>query len=319
MSSPRHEAERVFREEIAALTVVLGRLTEPFDRAVGLCLSCGGKLVVTGVGKSGIIAHKMAATLASTGSSAVYLNAGEALHGDMGMVSPDDVVLMLSNSAATPELLRMLPSIRKIGARTIGLFGRSDTALAEGMDVVLDLSIEREACPLNLAPMTSATVALVTGDALASALMKAKGFTPEDFAVYHPGGTLGRRLLYRVEDVMVKDPGLPLVAPDQTLREAIEALAEGRLGAVMVCDESRRLVGIIVEGDVRRHYLKNTPPDSPVRAAMTPGPKVIAPDKLLGEALREMESGERRVYVLPVVDADNRVAGLLRMHDIVAL
>ncbi len=319
MPSHQKEAARVFREEIAALTTVLSRLTDPFDRAVDLCLTCGGKLVVAGVGKSGIVAHKIAATLASTGSSAVYLNAAEALHGDMGMVSPDDVVILLSNSAATPELLRMLPSIRKIGARTIGFFGRSDTALAEGMDVVLDLSIEREACPLNLAPMTSATVALVTGDALASALMKAKDFTPEDFAVYHPGGTLGRRLLYRVEDVMVKDPGLPIIAPDQSLREAIETLAEGRLGAVMVCDEDRRLVGILVEGDVRRHYLQNTPPDSPVRGAMSPRPKVVAPDNLLGEALREMESGDRRVYVLPVVDADNRVAGLLRMHDIVAL
>ena len=313
------EAKRVFADEIASLQAVAVALEPTFDRAVELCLSCPGKIVVTGIGKSGIIGHKIAATLASTGSPSVFLNAGEALHGDMGVVSREDVVLMLSNSASTPELQKMLPSIRKIGARLIGFFGATDTVLAEGMDVVLDLSVEREACPLNLAPMTSATVALVAGDALASALMVARGFTQEDFAVYHPGGSLGRRLLYRVEDVMKKGPALPVVAPGQSLREAIEALAAGRLGAVLVCGPGERLEGILVEGDVRRHYLEQTSPDLPVGEAMTRGPKVIGPEALLGDALAEMETGDRKVYVLPVVDGEGVLRGLLRMHDIVGL
>lgn len=313
------EAKRIFTEEIEALNSVCQGIETSFDEAVETCLSCKGKLVVTGIGKSGIIAHKIAATMASTGAPAVFLNAGEALHGDMGVVTADDVVIMLSNSAQTPELLRMVPSIRRIGARMVGLFGDCNTNLASEMDVALPISIHREACPLNLAPMTSSTVALVTGDALAAALMQARGFTKEDFAVYHPGGTLGRRLLYRVADVMQPLAKVPVVGPEASLDAAIHALGVGRLGAVMIVNSESILQGVLVEADVRRHYLKRTDPAMPVGEAMTRDPKVVNPDVLLGDALELMEAKDRKVYILPVVNGDRCLVGLLRMHDIVAV
>ncbi len=325
MSPPDHsmsyyqEAQRVFSEEIEALQSVISALRVNFDVVVDICLKCTGKLVIVGIGKSGIIAHKIAATLASTGTPAVFLNAGEALHGDMGVVSSQDVVLMLSNSAGTPELARMLPSIRKIGAKRIGIFGNHDTALAQQMNVVLDAAIKREACPLNLAPMTSSTVALVIGDALASALMKARGFAKEDFAVFHPGGNLGRRLLYRVSDVMQPRELVPVVTPEQSFVEAIQSLGTGRLGAVMVCDRHDKLLGILVEADVRRHYLKGTKPETLVGEVMTTSPKMTLSDSFLGDALEEMESRDHKVYVLPVVDVSCQLLGLLRMHDIVSI
>jgi arabinose-5-phosphate isomerase len=313
------EAQRIFADEIHALQCVAVALQVNFDDAVELCLKCQGKLVLVGIGKSGIIAHKIAATLVSTGTSAVFLNAGEALHGDMGVISENDVVIMLSNSASTLELARMLPSIRKIGAKLIGLFGSAETSLAKQMDVLLNAAIEREACPLNLAPMTSSTVALVVGDALAAALMKAREFTTEDFAVYHPGGSLGRRLLYRVSDVMQFRELVPVVAPADSFDTAIQALGAGCLGAVMVCDTSDTLLGIIVEADVRRHYLRRTSPDTLVSEVMITEPKVIASDALLGDALALMETKGQKVYVLPVVDVKSRLLGLLRMHDVVSI
>jgi len=313
------EAQRVFLEEIEALQSVISALQVSFDTVVDLCIHCSGKLVIVGIGKSGIIAHKIAATLASTGTSAVFLNAGEALHGDIGVVSPQDVVVMISNSAGTLELARMLPSIRKIGARCIGIFGNGETSLAQQMDIVLDASIKREACPINLAPMTSSTVALVVGDALAAALMKARGFKKQDFAVYHPGGSLGRKLLYRVSDVMQPCELVPVVTPEQSFVEAIEELGKGKLGAVMVCDTNDKLLGILVEADVRRHYLKGTKPETAVADVMTTNPKVTHPESLLGDALEEMESKGKKVYVLPVVNSSFQLQGLLRMHDIVSI
>lgn len=312
------EARRVFAQIVEALEITQSAIASDFDTAVELCLGCRGKLVLTGIGKSGIIAHKVAATLASTGTSAVFLNAGEALHGDMGMISREDIVVMFSNSANTPELIQMIPSIRKIGARTLGLFGCVTTQLAKDMDGCLNLSVTDEACPLNLAPMTSSTIALVVGDSLASALMKARGFTKNDFAVLHPGGSLGKRLLYRVGDVMVKRGNLPIAKATSSLHESIILLGEGRLGAVLVCDSSDKLLGILVEADVRRNYLKGVLPETEVQKVMTTNPRVIGPEALLGEAVQLMESPERRVYVLPVVDKEQRLVGLLRMHDILS-
>lgn len=313
------EAIRVFEQESQALSQTLRRIETTFDKVVDLCLACRGKLVIAGVGKSGIIGHKMAATLASTGTPAVFLNAGEALHGDLGMVTADDVVVFLSNSAKTPELLRMLPSVRKIGARTLGILGAIDTPLAESMDLILDARIDEEACPLRLAPMTSCTVALVVGDALAAALIRARGFSAEDFAVFHPGGSLGRRLLYRVRDIMQTGDSLPVVESERSLRETIQVLARYRMGAVLVADSSRKLTGILVEGDVRRLYLEQVDPDKPIREVMTADPKTIDGDALLGEAIEQMERGDRKVYVLPVVREDRTIEGILRMHDIVSI
>jgi len=313
------EAIRVFEQESHALGQTLRRIESTFNKVVDLCLACRGKLVIAGVGKSGIIGHKMAATLASTGTPAVFLNAGEALHGDLGMVTADDVVVFLSNSAKTPELLRMLPSVRKIGARTLGILGAIDTPLAESMDLILDARIDEEACPLGLAPMTSCTVALVVGDALAAALIRARGFSAEDFAVFHPGGSLGRRLLYRVRDVMQTGDSLPLASTGQSLREVIQILARHRMGAVLIADSNRKLLGILVEGDVRRLYLEAVNPDTAVETVMTRDPKTIEAEALLGEAIERMERGDRKVYVLPVVNDHGIIEGILRMHDIVSI
>jgi len=307
----------VFQQQSAAIQAVGSRIGPEFDLAVDLILSRPGKVVVTGIGKSGIVAHKIAATLASTGTPAVFLNAGEALHGDLGMVGPQDVVLMLSKSANTAELAHMLPSIRRIGAAIIGIFGAVNTALAHACDTVLDVSIDKEACPLSLAPTTSTTVSMVMGDALAIALMQKKGFTPDQFALYHPGGSLGHRLLCQVRDVMRKGSDLPAVAPSQSLREAMAKMSQAALGAVCVTNPDSQLLGILTEGDVRRLYLNGTDPSCPVETVMTSDPKWISDEARLGEALDFMESGDRKVYVLPVVNEKKRFVGILRMHDIV--
>lgn len=309
----------VFEQEARCLLEVGARSETSLDRAVELVLSRSGKVVVTGIGKSGIVGHKIAATLASTGTPAVFLNAGEALHGDLGMVGKDDVVIMLSKSAHTAELAHMLPSILRIGAKIVGIFGATNTALANACDVVLDVSIDDEACPLSLAPTTSATVSMVMGDALAIALMEKRGFTPDQFALYHPGGTLGRRLLYQVRDVMRKGEELPRVTPEVSLSVAMAEMSRAALGAVCVVDSERRILGIITEGDVRRFYVRGTPTESIIKDVMTTDPKTIGDENRLGEALDVMESGERKVYVLPVVDRENRYCGMLRMHDIVSL
>jgi len=312
-------AKDIFTQQIEELTAVRDRIGPEFERAIELILERSGKVVVTGIGKSGIVAHKIAATLASTGTPSVFLNAGEALHGDLGMVGPDDVVLMLSKSANTAELAHMLPSIRKIGAALVGLFGATDTALAQACDVVLDAAVADEVCPLSLAPTTSTTVSMVMGDALAVSLMESRRFTPDQFAIYHPGGSLGRRLLYQVRDVMRKGDALPAVGPEASIREAVGEMSRASLGAVCVTDSDCRIVGILTEGDVRRLFLEGMNPNEEVREVMTTDPKVIGEDVRLGEALDMMEAGGRPVYVLPVVDDAQRYVGMLRMHDIVGV
>jgi arabinose-5-phosphate isomerase len=312
------EAKRIFDEEIKGLQLVQSRLSGDFDRAVDLILASTGKVVVAGIGKSGIIGHKIAATLASTGTSAVYLNAGEALHGDLGMVSRQDVVLMLSKSAATIELSQMLPSIREIGAKIIGIFGCDSTALAQACDVVLDTKINREACPLGLAPMTSSTVALVMGDALATALIRARGFGPEHFAVYHPGGSLGRRLLLRVRDVMHADPrSVPVVSPGMPLRDALGKMSAANLGGVVIA-EGKKVVGVFTDGDLRRQILKGCSLEAPMSEVMTKDPVCVLATLRLGEALDLMEQTNRKIYFVPVVDDAGNFCGALRMHDVVA-
>ncbi|MGF1531862.1 MAG: SIS domain-containing protein [Puniceicoccaceae bacterium] len=308
-------AQAVFENEIDALGRTLDRIRPQFDAVVDLLIQRRGKIVATGIGKSGIIAHKVSATFASTGSPSVFLNAGEALHGDLGIISSDDAVLMFSHSANTPELSRMVPSIRRIGAPLIGVFGAIDTPLAVEMDRLLDATINREACPLGLAPMTSSTVALVIGDSLAAAMMRARGFTAEEFAVFHPGGTLGRRLLFRVKDVM-QTQRLPKVPPGATLGETVKVLSDSGYGAAVVVDHTGRIGGILTEGDVRRAFLEKRALEDPIETVMTSAPKCINLDASLGDALDEMER-ERKVYVLPVTDAADRLVGILRMHDII--
>lgn len=308
-------ARRVFENERGALARTLECLDPGFSDAVARILECRGKVVVTGIGKSGIIGHKISATFASTGTPSLFLNAGEALHGDLGVIGAEDVILMVSNSGTTPELARLVPSIRRIGAGIIGIFGTGDTRLARALDCWIDASVEAEACPLGLAPMTSSTVALVIGDALAAALIEARGFTAEQFAVFHPGGALGRRLLYRVRDVM-RDPGAAQVSLGATLGEAVEGLAAAGLGAAVIVDGEGKIAGILTEGDVRRAFLAKTDPSVRIAEVMTRDPKVVSGEATLGEALDVMER-DRRVYVLPVADARGCLVGVLRMHDVV--
>ena len=312
------EAKRIFRVERDALAHVLQQLEPTFSDAVELIRSCEGKVVVVGIGKSGIVGHKIAATLASTGTPAVFMNAGDALHGDLGVVSKNDVIIMLSNSAKTGELVQMVPSLKSIGVKLIGMFGASDTPLSTHCDVLLNLSVEQEGCPLGLAPMSSSTVALVTGDALASALMTSRDFKSENFALYHPGGDLGRRLLLKVADVMhPTGQEFPTVNPQTSLSNALEVMNRSNLGGVIVVDADR-VVGVFTDGDLRRCILKKPDLNTAISDLMTVDPICIPVDSALGSALDLMEQSGRKIYFAPVVDGDAQIKGALRMHDIVS-
>jgi len=315
--SPDEMLDRVISAEIAALEAARESVRPVFPQAVEMLLNCRGKVVVTGLGKSGIIGRKIAATLASTGRSAFFLNASDALHGDLGMVGEGDVVLMLSNSASTRELQTMLPSLRRMGVATMGIFGRVDTELAGNVDLVLHAHIPAEGCPLELAPMSSSTVALVIGDALAACLMDRKGFSPEDYAVFHPGGQLGRRLLLTAADVMQKGDAIPVVAEEVVFRDIVAELTRTNLGAVCVVDVQSTLAGIVSDGDVRRALMKDDPFALRAAELMTPNPVTVAPTDRLDEVLALMETPARRIYVVPVIDARRNIVGMVRMHDII--
>lgn len=310
-------AKRVFSNEAAALLATVERIKTSFDDAVSLLLDASGKVVVTGLGKSGLVAHKISATLASTGSPAVFVNAAEGLHGDLGIVCAGDVVVMVSNSGQTEELYRWLPALDAIGVRRLGIFGRTRTRLANSCNVVLDASVESEACPLNVAPMTSSTVALVIGDALAAALMEARRFTKDQFALLHPGGELGKRLFLKVKDAVRRASEVAVVRPTDSLRFALEELDRKNLGLVVVIDDQSRLRGVVSEADFRRCLLKRVDLDQCVSSIMTPDPISVFADATLAEAIQAMEAG-RKVYVAPVTDRSGVLIGVLRMHDIVS-
>jgi len=312
-------ALRVFETAGAALRATAAAGAADFPAAVELLAGCGGKVVTTGVGKSGLAARKIAATLASTGCPAFFLNASDALHGDLGMVGGGDVVLMASNSASTHELVKMLPVLKRVGAGTLGLFGRTNTDLARGLDVVLPVVAESEGCPLSLAPMASIVATLVLGDALAAALMQRRSFTAEDFALRHPAGTLGRRLVLTAADVMHGGEELPAVSPGAGFREIVAELTRSNLGGLCVVHPAdSRLAGFISDGDVRRALMRDDPFSLVAEQLMTGNPICATPGQRLGELLDLMETPQRRIYVVPVVDAENRALGLVRMHDILA-
>ncbi|MGF1449633.1 MAG: SIS domain-containing protein [Opitutales bacterium] len=317
MKTPYATARDVFDKEIAALESVKAAIEPSFDAAVELLVRSGGKLIVTGLGKSGIIGHKIAATFSSTGTPAVFMNAAEALHGDLGVVSPEDVVILISNSGATIELVKLLPSVRKQGTPVIGIFGKADAPLASKCDCVLPAIVKEEACPLNLAPMSSTTAALVVGDALAAAVMMQKGFTPDDFAWRHPGGHLGRNLLLRAGDVMHAGEDLPRVSPEADFRALLVEMTRVNLGAVCVCDAAGKLIGIVTDGDIRRFVLEGKAMDAPAHALMTPNPVTVTPEMALGQVLEVMENRGRQIYMVPVVDVDGQALGMVRMHEIV--
>ena len=284
-----------------------------------MILACPGRTVITGMGKSGIIGRKMAATLASTGTPSFYLHPAEGIHGDLGMVTADDVVIALSNSGETGEVLHILPSLRRIGAKVIAMVGNPNSSLGKNADVVLDVGVSKEACPLGLAPTSSTTAALAFGDALAVALLSKRKFTADQFAVFHPGGSLGRRLLMTVADVMHTGDENPLVKGDMKVQDALFVITDKGLGAVSVVDNDNKMIGVLTDGDIRRGLSQGFSfLTMPVTELMTKAPKTITQDKLAAEALHLMESNKPRpITVLPVIDAERHVIGLLHMTDLV--
>jgi len=308
-------AEQVFRDEISSLNATLARIEPAFNQAVELILTLRGKVVVTGLGKSGLIGAKISSTFASTGTPAIFMSAAEALHGDLGFVSRGDAVLMLSNSGTTVELVKMLPSLEAMGIPIIGLLGKENSPLGSRCTMVLNAGVEREACPLNLAPMSSTTVALVIGDALAAALMKARNFQPTDFALRHPGGSLGIRLLLKVDDLMHRGDELPVIRPDASFREVVAESTRPNLGAACVVDKDHCLVGIVTDGDMRRSLLRENVLEARAEDIMTRNPVAIESEGSINAALELMEA--RKIYVLPVVEpGSRRLVGMIRMHDI---
>lgn len=309
---------RVSADAIA--TVVKQLDPEQVDLAVGLLSHCTGKVIVTGVGKSGLIGRKIAATLTSTGTTAVSLHPADALHGDLGIATAQDTALMLSNSGETEEMVALLPYLKQRRVPIIAIVGRTQSTLARKADAVLNGAVNQEACPFNLAPTTSTTVALTIGDALAITLMQVKGLTPEDFAINHPAGSLGKRLTLRVQDLMHSGSDNPLIPLDAAWIDVVSGITRGGLGAVNVVDARGQLRGIITDGDLRRTLQKICPTDLAELSSqtiMTTQPLTVGPEELAYTALQLMENRPSQISVLPVVDQTGLCVGLLRLHDIV--
>ena len=307
-------ARKVLETEAAAILALVSRLDEKFERAVELIRCCRGRVILTGMGKSGIICHKIAATLASTGTPAIFLHPAEAAHGDLGVMQSDDVIIALSYSGETDEVLRLLETIRRLGARLIVITGAPMSMLAQAADVALDCSVTEEACPLNLIPTASTTAALALGDALAMTLLVEKGFREEDFANLHPGGKLGKRFL-RVESLMTTGAQCPIVGADTPMQDVIYEMSSKGLGMTSVVGGRQTLAGIITDGDLCRHMARG-PGIMELTASqvMTRDPVSIPPTTLAAEALNIME--RRKITSIVVVDGENRVAGVVHVHDL---
>jgi len=311
----RRDGQNVVRIEAEAVASLAERIDGHFVAACRLMLGCAGRVVVTGMGKSGHIGGKIAATLASTGTPAFFVHPGEASHGDLGMITPKDVVLALSNSGETAELLTILPLIKRLGAALVAMTGNPGSTLARQANAHIDTGVREEACTLGLAPTSSTTAALVMGDALAVALLEARGFTREAFALSHPGGSLGRRLLLRVSDIMHSGDTIPAVAESARVRDAILQITAKKLGMTAVVDAETRVLGIFTDGDLRRLIERGGDIHAtPISQVMTAGGTLIEADRLAAEALHLME--DRRINALLVVDADKRLIGALNMHDL---
>lgn len=311
-------ASRVLRDEAAAVLSLVDHLDGEFEKAVCLIENAKGRVVLTGMGKSGHIAKKVAATMASTGTPAFFLHPAEGIHGDLGMVTADDVVIAYSNSGETGEVLNILPSLKRIGARLIAVVGKTQSTLARNADAVLDAGVEKEADSLGLAPTSSTTAALALGDALAISLMERHHFTADNFAVFHPGGSLGKRLLLTVEMVMHKDDDNPLISQNASVKDALFVMTDKGLGVVSVVDGDSHLKGIMTDGDVRRGLERGVDFLSlPVDAVMTVAPMVITKEKLAAEALHLMEKHQPHpITVLPVADEDGKAIGMVHITDL---
>jgi len=307
-------AKAVLETEARAVSALLDRVDDAFVNACRLMLQCGGRVVVIGVGKSGHIGSKIAATLASTGTPAFFVHPAEASHGDLGMIKPEDVVLALSNSGETDELNVILPVLKRLGVRIVSMTGRPESTLARHSDAHIDVSVEKEACPLGLAPTSSTTAALAMGDALAISLLEARGFTREDFARSHPAGQLGRRLLLHIHEVMHSGDDVPSVPQDASVSQAIVEMTAKRLGMTAVTGTDGDVVGIFTDGDLRRALDKGVDPHvTPVSRVMTTGGKRIGPEALAVEAVQMMQ--EHAIQGLLVTDGDGRLVGALNFQD----
>lgn len=315
MKQDRLLAKKILRLESQAVSQLAKRINRDFERALDLMQNCAGRIVVTGMGKPGFIARKIAATFASTGTPSLFLHPAEAIHGDLGMVTKQDIVIAISNSGETEEITRLLSTIKKIGARLIALTGNVKSTLAKNSDVVLNVGFEKEACPWNLAPTASTAASLAMGDALAICLAKRKGFREEDFAFLHPGGSLGKKLL-RVRDLMRRGKQHPVVRGSATVEKALLAITSARAGSCTIVDQSGKLKGIFTDGDLRRHLERNGVSilSRPIAPLATKKPLTIEENKLAAEALRILR--DRKIDELPVVDQRGRPVGLLDVQDL---
>ena len=314
----KDKAIETLKIEAEAIENLISRVDDEFEAAVNAILQCPARVVVTGMGKSGHIGRKIAATLASTGTPSFFMHPAEAFHGDLGMVTENDIVIAISNSGESSEVVTILPIIKRIGASIIAMCGRRDSTLGKNCDFFVNIGVEREACPLGLAPTASTTATLAMGDAIAMALMEKKKFTSQDFAMFHPGGALGRKLLLTVGDVMHVDNENPIINVGKTVKDALFIMTEKGLGAVSVLNDENKIVGIITDGIIRRAISKDKSLlDESVENIMFDKPLTISPDKLAASALSVMEKHKPRpITVLPVVDADNNVVGIVHLTDL---
>ena len=308
-------ARQVLRIEGNAVLALAERIDAAFLAALALILNCKGRVIVSGIGKSGHVGRKIASTLASTGTPSFFMHPAESRHGDLGMITADDVLIGLSNSGESAELLTILPSIKRQGAKLIAMTGNAQSTLARDADVHLDAGVAQEACPLNLAPTASTTAALALGDALAVALLDARGFGAEDFARSHPGGELGRRLLTRIHDVMRRGDAVPTVGPEASITDASREISRGGIGMTVVISPERHVLGIFTDGDLRRAIVGKADLQTlTVCDVMTRNPRLLGPDKLAAEAVEMMDS--HKINQIPVVDDTGLLIGALNMHDL---
>ncbi|WP_294146555.1 KpsF/GutQ family sugar-phosphate isomerase [uncultured Selenomonas sp.] len=314
----KEKAVETLEIEAAAVKRLTERIDEEFVAAVNCILACKARVIVTGMGKSGHVGRKIAATLASTGTPSFFLHPAEAFHGDLGMVTEQDVVIAISNSGESSEIVNILPIIRRIGATIIAMSGRRTSQLGQFADYFIDISVEREACPLGLAPTASTTATLAMGDAIAMALMSCRNFTSQDFALFHPGGALGRRLLLTVRNVMHTDGDNPLIHKGKTAKDALFVMTDKGLGAASVIDDDGKFLGLITDGIIRRALAKdNDFLDEPVESIMFTSPLVISPEKMAAQALHVMEQHKPNpVTVLPVIDKENKPIGMVHLTDL---
>ncbi|RUM45471.1 MAG: KpsF/GutQ family sugar-phosphate isomerase [Hydrogenimonas sp.] len=313
---PQDIAKEVLQTEAKTLLDATAYIDDAFDQAVEIMYKTRGKCIITGVGKSGLIGAKIAATLASTGTPSFFIHPTEALHGDLGMIGAEDSVLAISYSGESEELIKILPHIKRFDIPLIAMAGNSDSTLAKYGDVFLSIHVEKEACPLGAAPTSSTTLTLALGDALAVALMKKRNFQAEDFASFHPGGSLGKRLFIKIEDVMRKE-NLPTISSDTSLKEALIVMSEGRLGNVLIVDQEKRLIGVLSDGDVRRALMqKDFSIDNAAIQYANCSPKTCQNERMLAaEALELIEN--YKIQMLPIVDESGHVKGVLHLHDLV--